>query len=387
MHGVDKAFPRVDPVGPAASGIVVPGFDVITDVVATGAERTDSDGVPRSTIDALASAGLLGTSLEPPAAQREVAELIAGTDASTWFCWTQHQTPMRILEGAVAGLVAGAPPDLRDRYLPGLRSGELLAAVAFAHVRRPGPPNPLATRIEGGWRLEGDLDWVTSWDIADVVMVMARERNSDLLVCCYLPAGRSGESVPGLMPGPTLDLLAMAGTHTRPVRLDGVVVHDAEVGAVLEREPWLAADVVRTSDANPASFGVTRGALAELSVLASARSDARLMELVEAMTQECRLLRDQAYSLADADASIDDRLRTRAQSLDLTLRATTAVVTARAGAAMRTGHSAERRAREALFLLVQAQTGATRAASIDLLLDHARSGRSARPGSGTSASA
>ena len=82
------------------------------------------------------------------------------------------------------------------------------AAVAFAHVRRPGPPNPVATRVDGGWLLDGTLDWVTSWDIADVVMVMAHAPSDDLLVCCYLPAGRAVESTPGVTAGPVLPLLA-----------------------------------------------------------------------------------------------------------------------------------------------------------------------------------
>jgi alkylation response protein AidB-like acyl-CoA dehydrogenase len=375
MASTRVIFPLVDTVGPAAAALPAAQVQVIADVVAARAADTDVHGVPRATIDALAAAGLLGAPL-PGAQQRELAELIAGSDATTWFCWVQHQSPMRTLEGAAAGLIEPAPQALQDDLLPGLRSGHLLGAVAFAHVRRPGPPNPVATRVDGGWRVDGTLDWVTSWDIADVVMVMAQGAALDdgLLVCGFLPAGQSADVTPGVEVGEPLDLLAMSGTHTRPLSLDGVHLPDARVGAVLDREAWLAVDAVRTSDANPASFGVARGAIAELDLLVQERGDAGLADLVAALAEQVRHVRAEAYAAADAEAPVRERLALRARALDITVQATTAVITARAGAAMRRGESAERRVREAMFLLVQAQTRATRAASLGLLADRARSG-------------
>jgi alkylation response protein AidB-like acyl-CoA dehydrogenase len=367
VRDVADRFPRLDPVGPAVSGLTVPGGDVL-DAIAAQAEQTDATGVRRETIDALADRGLLGSQL-PQDEQRELAELLAGCDATTWFAWVQHQTPLRTLEGSVAGLLAEAPVPLRDELLPGMRSGRLLGAVAFAHVRRPGPPNPLATRVDGGWRLDGVLDWVTSWDIADVVMLMAQGdgAHTDRLVCCYLPAGRAAVQTPGLSAGPALTLLAMSGTHTRPVRLAGVHVPDDRVGAVLDRSAWLAADAVRTADANPAAFGVARGAIAELHALAEGRADDAMRDLARSLVHECRAVRAAAYSAADSGAPAPDRLALRVASLDLVARATMSVVIARSGAAMRSGCSAERRLREAMFLQVQAQTAATRSASLALM--------------------
>lgn len=354
------AFPLRDPVGPALSGIDTAALELISDVVAPHAAEADLSGVRRSTIDALAAAGLLGNPLTPDAAQREVAELLAGSDASTWFCWVQHFTPLRILETAQPS----------HALLAGLKSGKSLAAVAFAHVRRPGPPNPVATRVEGGWRLDGTLDWVTSWDIADTVMVMAQGSGADAgsLVCCYLPAGRAAQQLPGMQAGPPLDLLAMGGTHTRPVRLSGVQVPGELVGAVLDRAEWLNEDARTSAGVNPAVFGIARGALAELDALGEQRSDDAMAATADALVDECRSLRRLSYeAVDDPDMPIAEQLALRAKALDFLMRATTAVVVARAGAAMRSGQSAERRAREALFMQVQAQTAASRRASLELL--------------------
>ena len=73
--------------------------DVLSDIADRAAEN-DARGIDRAQIDALAAVGLVGTALDPPARQREVAERIAMVDASVWFCWAQHQSPLRTLAAA-----------------------------------------------------------------------------------------------------------------------------------------------------------------------------------------------------------------------------------------------------------------------------------------------
>ena len=343
---------------------------VISTAIAPGAELVDQGGVQRAAIDALATAGFLGTPLER-AAQRELAELISAADASTWFCWVQHQSPLRSLAQAVPTDRAPFVEELKSRWLGGMESGRFLAAVAFAHLRRAGAPNPVATRVDGGWMLNGTLDWVTSWDIADVVMVMARGTADDAgnVMTCFIPAGRSGVQQEGLEVGEPLRLLAMSGTHTRPITLRDFEVPDESVAAVEDLHGWLATDSVRTADANPAAFGVTRGALSELHELAKQRGDAVMLEAAEQLAEQCREIRRAAYDLADRadEANGPERLDLRVASLDLVVRATTAVVIARAGAGVRSGTAGERRVREALFLQVQAQTADSRRAGLKRL--------------------
>jgi alkylation response protein AidB-like acyl-CoA dehydrogenase len=318
--------------------------------------------VQRVALDHLADAGLLGTPL-PIEEQRELAELIARADASTWFCWVQHQTPLTILRD-----VAG--PEVTQRHaglLGGLESGEMLAGVAFAHVRRPGPPNPSATRVEGGWLINGTLDWVTSWDIADVILVMVATDSS--LLCFFLTAGEIPSSTPGVTVGEPLRLLAMGGTHTRPLTFEDYRVCDAEVIAALDRETWTRADEIKTANANPAIFGIARGAISELDDLATRQADPLMRSLVSRLAAECISIRQRSYEAIDMSLDVDTRLRLRAEALDLLMRSCIAVVTARAGASMMTGCAAERRVREALFMQVQAQTASTRAAMQELALE------------------
>lgn len=323
--------------------------------------------VRQHSADATYRPWLFGSPLAP-APQRELTELLAAADASTWFCWVQHQTPLRTLGLASPSDATPGVENLRDRLLACMKAGRLLSAVAFAHLRRSGPPNPVATRNADGWRLNGTLDWVTSWDIADVVMIIARAGGADetKVISCFLPAGGAGVLTPGLEVGEPLSLLAMGGTHTRPLTLNDVFVPEESVAAVDDLGDWLAADSVKTVDASPAAFGVTRGALRELNELALARGDADIKQSVERLALQCREIRRGAYSLADCASKSNsaERLELRAASLDLVVRATTAVVIARAGAGVVSGTSAERRAREAMFLQIQAQTADSRMAGL-----------------------
>src|SRR5206468_5727070 len=127
------------------------------------AEEADAKGMPRTHLVTLAGAGLLGVTApveyggsdQPVAVMREIVEVLAGADASTWFVWTQHHTPVRTVS-------RGTNAALRDRTLTRLLSGATLAGVAFTHLRRPGPPAVVARRDGDGWVLDGGIAWLTS---------------------------------------------------------------------------------------------------------------------------------------------------------------------------------------------------------------------------------
>jgi alkylation response protein AidB-like acyl-CoA dehydrogenase len=364
----------VDIVGPDALALPK-SHEPLLGAIAAAAAGTDRDGVPRTSFDALAAGGLLGTPLEPPSLQRELAERLCMADGSLSFCWLQHQVPLRRLQTATSTAEAPAAEALRESWLEPVATGRALAGVAFAHLRRPGEPNPTATRIPGGWRLNGLLDWITSWDIADLVLLFIRclDAGSDRVVGLMLPAGASGALLPeGIHLGDPLALLAMGGTHTRPMQFNAAELPDSQVLFVEDFSRWNQADAATVCRVSPVVFGCIRGALADLHQVASRHDDSEALNLADDLARQCRQLRREAYGLIDGDPEASGQLRLRhrelrAQALDLAMRAAEAAVIAHAGAAMYAGCEAERRLREASFLLVQAQTADSRRASLDLL--------------------
>ena len=326
------------------------------ELLAPLASENERRGVHRTTLDCLAVAGLYGvlgpeevTGTAPSAtAYREVAELLAGADGTTWFVWFQHHPVVKML-------AASANEELARRWLPALCAGTTQAGVAFSHLRSERVVMP-ATRGDGGWRLSGTAPWCTGWGLLDLVLVGATTAD-DEVVFALVPL-REGE---GMAPGRDLRLAAMGGTRTVPLHLDGYEVADADVVLFAPRSRWSTADAAAGANVQPSTFGVVRAALTAL-----AEHDE---DTAWALSTRAESVRERAYTLLDEvppGEATEERLRLRAEALILGVQATTALVAAVGGRAMTGDHPAQRGAREAMFHLVFAQTRDARTASLAL---------------------
>ena len=123
--------------------------------------------------------------------------------------------------GLGAGLLTGAPSALQRELLPEMRSGRWCRRRVRARTASRAAVSLATGRPRAGGS-PATLDWVTSWDVADVVLVTAQAEGADARP--RLPG--AWQTSPVCTVGPPLDLMAMGGTHTRPLRLDGVVVPD-----------------------------------------------------------------------------------------------------------------------------------------------------------------
>lgn len=318
-------------------------------MLAPAAQATDQAAVvPRSHLEALAGAGLMGLNGPPresPAVVREVYEALAGACGVTFFVWVQHHAPVRMLVGSENDA-------LRDRYLDDLCTGRVLGGVAFAYLRRPDPPAVFATPMAGGYRIDGEAPWVTSWGLAGLFAVAARHGQQVIffLVETQAPASKISASAP-------LGLAAMGASSTVRVTFDGLFVPDTDVLSVMPFAEWQAQDRVATSKPSPAAFGIAGTCVRLL-------GDTRLA----AELDDCRA---RSYALADAgrtdDAHLAAMVEARAQSLALAVRAATALVAATGGRAMGLDHPAQRLLREAAFFTIQAQSPDVRRATLDQL--------------------
>lgn len=330
------------------------------------AEAVDRSVVPRSHLDALGRAGLLGLAgprshggaQAAPAVVREVTEELAGACGATWFVWAQHAMPLAVLTAS-----ENAP--LRDRLLPGMCTGELLAGIAVAHLRRSSPPAVTATREAGGWRFDGRVGWMTSWGLCDVLLLGGRT-DDGRTVQVLVPAREAS----GLTATGPMALAAMQASQTVALQLDGLAVRDVDVASVSPTSEWDAHDAARTANAGPHTFGLQREAVRRLDELAAQRGDGTAAALAQQLRREGERLRRVAYVLLDdvpEQEQVEDRLAVRAAALELVVRTATALVVATGGSGMSLDAAPQRLAREAVFHLVQAQTSPVREATLQLL--------------------
>jgi len=342
------------PDGPGPSGadvLVEAARTLARELLVPRAEAVDRGGVPRSHIDALAAAGLLGCNgpvaeggaAVPFATFRDIVEVLAGADCATWFVQAQHHSPL-------AMLVRSEMP-VRDRLVGPLSRGELLGGVAFAHLRRwPSRPVAATPLGHGRFRLDGTAPWCTGWGLNDVVMVGAVTATGEC-VFAYVPATEQT----GMRAGPRLRLAVLEATHTVRLEFSGLVVGPDDIVAQLPFSTWSAADRATTANVNPAVLGLTEAALAHL----RAHADRPVVASAAAFTDQLHGVRAVCYRLYDEvadDQGLPERLAAKAEAVDLMLRATAALVVSGGGSALALDVPAQRLAREALFLAVQAQT-------------------------------
>lgn len=298
--------------------------------------------VPVDLLDQLAAAGLYGLvgpaeagGLGADAATRAaVTEVLAGGCLTTTFVWTQHH-------GAVHTLAELSPEAVRREWLGPLCAGARRAGVAFAGLRRPGPPILTARRSDGAWSFKGTAPWVTGWGRIDVVHVAARDDRGQV-VWALVDARESPSLRVQVLP-----LAAVTASGTVTLRFDGHLVPDERVTLVEDFERWRARDAAGLRPNGAFALGVTRRCCA---LLGPSELDG---ELDDARDQLDRAA-PEAVPAARARASL------------LAMRAASRLVVAGGGRSMLTDNHGQRLAREAMFLLVFGQTASIREAQLEL---------------------
>ncbi len=257
----------------------------------------------------------------------------------------------------MGALAATNNDDLRSRWL-GPLCGGTLGGTAFAHVRRPGPPAILATRVDGGWVLDGEAPWATSWGTAEVFSVAAVDVDGRL-VWVVVP-GRSGG---GLEAGSPLSLMVFGSTNTVRLRFDRFEVADREVLTIEDLDLWRVGDRLRAARPNPLCLGVGDRALTLLAATDADYAD----DLRPAWDRLCGRAEEAAEGVDRGVGDVAVIAGVRAQTVLAAQRLTTALLAASGGLGAEASHPAQLLARQALFFVVQAQNADGRAATLEAI--------------------
>ncbi|MEA2453204.1 MAG: acyl-CoA dehydrogenase [Actinomycetota bacterium] len=123
-------------------------------------------------------------------------------------------------------IVQSGSDELRERWIPGVARGEIVAGFALTEPDAgtdAAALNLVAEKVDGGYRLSGTKKWISNAPDADVYSLFARTSDNGARgVTAFVVAGESE----GLT-GESLDLLAPHAIGT--LELDGVFVDDEAV--------------------------------------------------------------------------------------------------------------------------------------------------------------
>ncbi len=204
---------------------------VIDDIVAPDAPAVDHDGTfPQRSLDALASAGILGltTSTELGGGGQgmrqaaEVVQSLAGTCGSTAMVVLMHYTAVAVIEGHANESVRKA-----------VASGQHLSTLAFSEAgsRSHFWASQSTAAAEGdGVRLDARKSWVTAAGKADSYVWSSRPldpQDDGPMTLWLVPS-----SAAGLVQPSGFDGLGLRGNGSTPVTADGVrISKDDMLGA------------------------------------------------------------------------------------------------------------------------------------------------------------
>lgn len=201
--------------------------------VAPYARAWEEDGAyPAEIFEALAELGLFG--MTAPArwggAEADYVSYalalmeLAAADGGLSTIVSVHNAPV------VAAVLGSGSDEQKRRFLPGLCSGELIGAFALTEAGAGSDAAAIssrATRVEGGWRLRGAKQFITSARIAGLTIVFAvtdPSRGKHGITAFLAPAG-----TPGLTVAKVEHKLGQRASDTCALALDDVFLDDGLV--------------------------------------------------------------------------------------------------------------------------------------------------------------
>ncbi len=151
-------------------------------------------------------------------------EAIAGACGSTASVVTAHFL-------ATDSILLGGDDELRARYLPDAAKGKTLGAFALTEPRAGSNPADMrtrATRVDGGYHIEGVKHFISNGAVADFIIVFAITDPD---------AGHRGISAfvidhdtPGFQAGPAEKTMGLKGGHVFELSFDCVIPEENRLG-------------------------------------------------------------------------------------------------------------------------------------------------------------
>jgi alkylation response protein AidB-like acyl-CoA dehydrogenase len=235
MHDATTGKQGDLPLTPDERALVAAAADFTRRVIAPNAAEWDRTGsaLPRSVVQEWAALGLnaMQVSSDRGGAGASFPAKIAVAEAVARTCMASAFALINI-QGSVTRIEREGSADQIARYLPGLMSGELICAPSLTE---PGAGSDFAaittraTKVPGGWQLDGEKAWVTNGAIADLLVMYAQTEPGSRAkgIASFIVDLHA----PGVERLPPYALIGGAAIGAAGIRLCRVVVPDANLFA------------------------------------------------------------------------------------------------------------------------------------------------------------
>lgn len=286
--------------------------------------------------------------------QTETLIELSKSDLLTTFVITQHLGAIKRIAASQRVASAESLRHIRRTVLPALLQGSQIASVGISHLTTSrlhlGRPAVEAIPDENGYRLRGEIPWVTGAPNVEQIVVGATLANGEQILVLLSP------SAEGVRIGRSAEMIAMSASCTAAVSLDDVLISNDLVldgprenvlaGKRASGDTKSGAGGLQTSTL---ALGLSYAALDYLSSESAKRPN--LSPIVERFEQEHQALHQQIRGAASGEIEVDPgAIRTAANGL--VQRTTNAAMTTAKGAGLMADHPVARWCSQALFFLV-----------------------------------
>ena len=273
------------------------------------------------------------------------------------FLQLQHQ-------GAVNALLKSENEALKQKYFSKIIEDNLLCGLGFSQLRRQGEPMIIATPMEGGYSINGNVPWITGFDFFDVFILGASLSDGQEMrgIIPFISSSHVKFSEP-------MKLGAMQSTNTVTATFKDYFLSVENVVSIAD------AGAIHNNDKKVVlypSFLVLGCAKAGLDIVKKAAEKKQVSFIEDAyehLHQEWKICQHKIRQAIELnDRCFEDDLELRVWVINLAQRCSKAAVTVSSGAANYYNHPAQRVYKEALVFSVFAQTNDIMKGSLEQLM-------------------
>ncbi|AFZ48687.1 hypothetical protein Cyast_2745 [Cyanobacterium stanieri PCC 7202] len=265
------------------------------------------------------------------------------------FLQAQHQT-------AVGMLSKSDNEVMQQKYLPDIAKGLSFCGVAFSHLRRWQNP-PLRAFVDGeGYRLTGDIFWITGFHVFEhfVVGAVLEDGRELYAIAPFANLNKDGGKI---IINKSMKLGAMEATNTVSATMERWYIHPHNIIKINPPQTIVIDSEKKVLNNSAFNLGCVEGSLSLIKENAGKLQLQSVFYNYEKLVTEFENLKENILvEVKKPSKTIQQKLILRAKAINLAFRCTQGAIITSKGSANLHNNTAQRLYKEALVYSISGQT-------------------------------